>query len=292
MDTDEHPDGQHQHGRGPHPAEHLVHRGAKPDQEQAAHSHEQGRSHGPSLRLIGEPDREHRQHRPTQRESAQDRARDGTFLSRDERGEGEKYSSNQSGGQRAGHDPTNVSPRPGIRMGRTILARVLGGGFGRHDGLHSMHSLAPHEYSYPHLWHTPSTRHQTFPGSNSSWPTGPSSWPSGAAERHATTQMAVGAAPTAGHRQASTSASARQQPNGPVVAARADQVTVIRAVNGAVGRTQLTHRPGVSQAPPSLLRRQVLRLISGALPSAVRGSPAPAALEPVVAAPLVTAAQA
>ncbi|HKO85810.1 MAG TPA: DUF2510 domain-containing protein, partial [Actinomycetota bacterium] len=24
-----------------------------------------------------------------------------------------------------------------------------------------MHSLAPHEYSYPHLWHVPSTRHQT-----------------------------------------------------------------------------------------------------------------------------------
>jgi hypothetical protein len=26
-----------------------------------------------------------------------------------------------------------------------------------------MHSLAPHEHSYPHLWHMPSTRHQTFP---------------------------------------------------------------------------------------------------------------------------------
>jgi hypothetical protein len=33
MDTDEHPDGQRQYGRGPHPVEYLVHRGAKPHQE-------------------------------------------------------------------------------------------------------------------------------------------------------------------------------------------------------------------------------------------------------------------
>jgi hypothetical protein len=25
-----------------------------------------------------------------------------------------------------------------------------------------MHSPAPHEHSYPHLWHMPSTRHQTL----------------------------------------------------------------------------------------------------------------------------------
>jgi hypothetical protein len=70
-----------------------VHRGAKPHQEQAAQSHEQRRRRGPSLRLIGEPDRQHRQHRPAQGESAQDRASDGTFLGRDERGGGEDYSS-------------------------------------------------------------------------------------------------------------------------------------------------------------------------------------------------------
>jgi hypothetical protein len=147
MDTDEHPDGQGQHGRGPHPVEHLVHRGAKPHQEQAAHPHEQCRSRGPSLRLIGEPHREHRQHRPPEGESAQDGASDGTLLGRDERGGGEEYSSEESGGQRAGDDPTNVSPRPGIRVGPTVPALVLGGGFGRHDGLHSMHSPAPH------YWH-------------------------------------------------------------------------------------------------------------------------------------------
>jgi hypothetical protein len=151
MDTDDHPDGQRQHGRGPHPVEQLVQRGAKPHQEQAAQSHEQCRSRGPSLWLIGEPDREHRQHRPAQRESAEDCASDGTFLCRDERGGGEEYSSDQSGGQRAGDDPTNVSPRPGIKVGRTVPAPVLEGGFGSHDGLHSLHSLAPHEHSYPHL---------------------------------------------------------------------------------------------------------------------------------------------
>jgi hypothetical protein len=158
--------------------------GANPHQEQAAHSHNQCRSRGPSLRLIGEPDRQHRQQRPAQRESTQDRASDGTLLRRDERGAGEKDSSHQSGGQRAGDDPTNVSPRPRIREGPTVLAMVFGGGFGSHDGLHSMHSPAPHEHSHPHLRHMPSTRHQSFPWSNSSWPTGPSSWPSGAAEPH------------------------------------------------------------------------------------------------------------
>ena len=146
MDADDHPDGQRQHGGGPHPVEHLVHRGAKPHQEKAAQSHEQGRSRGPSLWLIGEPDREHRQHRPAQRESAQDGASDGALLCRDERGGGEEESSDESGGQRAGDDPTNVSPRPRIRAGRTVPALVLGdgGGFGSHDGLHSMHSPAPH----------------------------------------------------------------------------------------------------------------------------------------------------
>src|SRR5512132_3510246 len=134
--------------------EHLVDRGAEPHQEKAAQSHEQCRSRGPSLWLIGEPDREHRQHRPAQGESAQDCASDGTFLCRDERGGGEEDSSDQSGGQRAGDDPTNVSPRPGIRVGPTVPALALGGGFGGHDGLHSLHSPAPHS------WHVPSTRHE------------------------------------------------------------------------------------------------------------------------------------
>jgi hypothetical protein len=137
MDTDDHPDGQRQHGGGPHPVEHLVDRGAEPHQENAAQSHEQSRSRGPSLWLIGEPDREHSQHRPAQRESAEDCASDGTFLCRDERGGGEEYSSDESGGQRASDDPTNASFRPGIRVGRTVLAPVLGDGFGSHDGLHS-----------------------------------------------------------------------------------------------------------------------------------------------------------
>jgi len=42
---------------------------------------------------------------------------------------------------------------------KTVPALVLGGGFGSHDRLHSMHRLASHEYSYLHLWHVPSTRH-------------------------------------------------------------------------------------------------------------------------------------
>ena len=63
-----------------------MHRGAERHQQKTAQSHEQGRSRGPSLWLIGEPHREHGQHRPAQRESAQDRAGDGALLGRDERG--------------------------------------------------------------------------------------------------------------------------------------------------------------------------------------------------------------
>jgi hypothetical protein len=116
MGADEHPDGQGRHGRGPHPVEHLVHRGAKPHQEQAAQAHGQGRSRGPSLRLIGEPDREHGQHRPAQGESAQDGAGDGTLLGRDERGGGEEESSDQSGG----NEPATTQPMCplGPRSGR------------------------------------------------------------------------------------------------------------------------------------------------------------------------------
>jgi hypothetical protein len=57
---------------------------------QAAQSHDQCRSRGPSLRLIGEPHREHGQHRPAQGESAQDGTSDGTLIRRDERGGNEE----------------------------------------------------------------------------------------------------------------------------------------------------------------------------------------------------------
>ena len=144
MDADEHPDRQRQQGGRPQPVEHPVHRGTENQQQKTAQPHEQGRSRRPSLWLVGEPHRQHRQHRPPQREPAQDRTSDGALLCREERGSDEERSSDQPGDQRAGHDPTNVSPRPRIRVGRTVLALVLGrrhgGGFGSHDGLHSMHS--------------------------------------------------------------------------------------------------------------------------------------------------------
>ncbi len=125
--SDDHPDHQRQQGRGPHPSEDPVNLRAEHHQEQTAQPHEQRRSRSPPLRLIGEPHREHGQHRPTQRESAQDRAGDVALLRRDERGGNEEQSRDESGGQRAGHDPTNVSPRPSIRASRAVLAHALGG---------------------------------------------------------------------------------------------------------------------------------------------------------------------
>src|SRR5664280_2606211 len=44
--------------------------------------------------------------------------------------------------KRAGHDPTNVSPRPGISAGRTVRTILIGGrcvGSSRHVGLDSIH---------------------------------------------------------------------------------------------------------------------------------------------------------
>ena len=112
MGADDHPDRQRQQGGRPHPVEHLVHRGAERHQEKTAQSHEQRRSRRPSLWLVGEPHREHGQHRPAQRESAQDCAGDGALLGRDERGGGEEQGGDESGGQRAGHDPTDASAAP------------------------------------------------------------------------------------------------------------------------------------------------------------------------------------
>jgi hypothetical protein len=63
---------------------------AEHHQEQTAQPQEQCRHDRPSLWLIAEPRREHGQHRPTQREPAQERARELAFLCRDERRGNEK----------------------------------------------------------------------------------------------------------------------------------------------------------------------------------------------------------
>ena len=84
--TDEHPDHQRQQGRGPHPAEHPVHRRAERHQDKTTCPHEHCRSPGPPLGLIREPHGKHRQHRPAQREAAQHCAGHLAFPSRDERG--------------------------------------------------------------------------------------------------------------------------------------------------------------------------------------------------------------
>ncbi len=105
--------------------EHLVHRGAEPQQQKTAHSHEQRWSRGPPLRLVGEPHREHGQHRPAEGESAQDCTGDGALRGRNDRGEGQEQCSEKPGDQRADHDPTDACLRPGIGAGLVVRADHL-----------------------------------------------------------------------------------------------------------------------------------------------------------------------
>ena len=85
-----------------------------------------GRSRRPALWLVGEPNRQHGQHRPAQREPTQDGAGEGTLLDRDERGGGEDEGGDEAGGQRAGHDPRKVAAALGRGFASTL--RVCRGG--------------------------------------------------------------------------------------------------------------------------------------------------------------------
>ena len=112
-DPDDHPDRQRQHDRGPHPVEHPVRRRAEPHQQQPAQPHDQRRNHSPPLRLISKPHRPPSQQRPAHRETAEHPAGDATLRRRNERRRHQQQSSDEPGGHRTGHDPADVSPRPG-----------------------------------------------------------------------------------------------------------------------------------------------------------------------------------
>ena len=109
-----HPDRQRQQRGRPHPAQGIAHPGAERDEEKSGHAHEHRRHHGPSLWLVGEPHREHGQHRPTHGESPQHRAGDVVLLHLDERGGDEKQGGDEPGRQRPGHDPADATRAAGI----------------------------------------------------------------------------------------------------------------------------------------------------------------------------------
>ena len=143
MGLADHPDHEYQQGGGPHPAEPGVDRGAKHQQEKAAESHERGGYRSPRLRLVGETHREQGEHRPPHGESAQDGAGDTGFVGRNERRGGQEQCGEESGSQRPGDEPTDVSLRSwGGGWGWTRPVSRSGGGHGMpggsHDGLHSL----------------------------------------------------------------------------------------------------------------------------------------------------------
>ena len=100
--------------------------GAERHHQETARSREQRGSRGPALWLIGEARREHRQRRPAQRQSAQERTGDPGLRRRDERGSDEQRGSDGPCGRGGGHDLTDVSSRPG-RGPRRVLPRAVPG---------------------------------------------------------------------------------------------------------------------------------------------------------------------
>ena len=136
----------------------IVHAGAERDEEKPGHAHEDRRHHGPTLWLVGEPHREHRQHRPPDGESPQHRAGDVVLLHLDEGGGDEKQSGDDSGRQRPGHDPPDMTLASGIgAVIWTDLAGCQRGGGRDGHGTQLLAQLAQREHSHLHLRHVPST---------------------------------------------------------------------------------------------------------------------------------------
>ena len=113
----EHPDHEHEKGRRPHPAEHVVHLGRTDECSDTDHSHEPGRHGRPPLRLVTEPDRQHGQQRPAQRKAEQNHPGETVLLGRSQRSDDQKGGSHQSCSHGASDDQTDAAPR-GLRPRR------------------------------------------------------------------------------------------------------------------------------------------------------------------------------
>ena len=119
-DPGEHPDHEHEQGRRPRPAEHVLHRGGPAECSDPDDRHEHGRRGRPALRLVAEPDRQHGQQRPAQREPEQNHPGLAVLLGRSQRSDDQKRGSHHPGSHRPCHD--QADPAPGGLRPRRWLA--------------------------------------------------------------------------------------------------------------------------------------------------------------------------
>ena len=121
-----HPDDQPKQCWRPHPTEQIVHSGGPAEQSETDQRHKRGRRGCPPLGLIGKPDGQHSQQRPTESKAEQNRTREGILLCRDERGGDKNQGNNQSSRQRSGDDQPDASSTRGLRAsGFLEVATVL-----------------------------------------------------------------------------------------------------------------------------------------------------------------------
>ena len=126
----DHPERQDEQGGRPHPGEDTAHRTAEHHEQQTTQTHECRRHQGPSLRLVGEANRQHGQQHLAHRETAQDGAGDAVFGGRDERGDDQQRRADQPGHQRTDNDPPDLAPTA-VRRGGSHQSGAVGRRQGR-----------------------------------------------------------------------------------------------------------------------------------------------------------------
>ena len=139
--ADKHPDHQRQQRRRPHPVQHLTERAPKPTRSRPPTPMNTAGTAAHRCGWSVNRTESRANSRPTDRESAQDGARDVVFFRADERGGSQEESRDESDRQRSGHDPADVASRLRTPAERAVPVLTRGSlrrdGCGDHDGLDS-----------------------------------------------------------------------------------------------------------------------------------------------------------